>query len=210
MRPTSGRRRVLSRWALLGAVSLVALAAAGPAGPAGGSGPLGDYTIETQTGQPIIPGTTNIGNSCDDCTTPISLPFPVQLYDGTFNTANVSSNGTLQFDSNDPDYFNECLPTATFGHTIAPHWDDQVTNEGGGIFTATIGTPPNRVFVIEWREVRYFNHDGTATYEILLTEGSPNISVIYGATFNQGALGDVRHPAELDAWQVSTRATRRF
>ena len=97
MRPISGRRRVLSRWALVGTVSLVALAAAGPAGPAGDSGPLGDYTIETQTGQVLIPGTTNIGNSCDDCTTPITLPFPVQLYDSTFNTANVSSNGNLQF-----------------------------------------------------------------------------------------------------------------
>ena len=69
--------------------------------------PIGDYTIETQTGQQIVPGTTDIGNSCDDCTTSI-LPFPVQLYDGTFNTANVSSNGNLQFDSNSSAFVNAC------------------------------------------------------------------------------------------------------
>ena len=41
------------------------------------------YGITSATGQPIIPGTADIGNHCDDCTTPITLPFPVTLYGQT-------------------------------------------------------------------------------------------------------------------------------
>ena len=40
------------------------------AGPAGGIG----YSTNTQTGQSIIPGTTDLGNHCDDCSTAITRP----------------------------------------------------------------------------------------------------------------------------------------
>src|ERR1044071_3242476 len=43
----------------------------------------------------IVPGTTDISNHCDDCTTAISLPFPINLYGNTYTTANVGSNGFL-------------------------------------------------------------------------------------------------------------------
>ena len=41
----------------------------------------------------IVPGTTDIGNHCDDCTTVISLPFSLTLYDQTFTSSHRSSNG---------------------------------------------------------------------------------------------------------------------
>ena len=42
------------------------------------------YTFTSGTGT-IVPGMTDTTNHCDDCTTVISLPFPVSLYDQTFN-----------------------------------------------------------------------------------------------------------------------------
>src|SRR5438128_2077955 len=53
------------------------------------------YTTDPMGNMP--PGQVDTGNHCDDCTTPINLPFPVTLYGQTFNLANVSSNGNVQF-----------------------------------------------------------------------------------------------------------------
>src|ERR1051326_155618 len=51
-------------------------------------------TTTTSTGN-IVPGTTDIGNHCDDCDTTITLPFAVSLYGYVFTTANVSANGAF-------------------------------------------------------------------------------------------------------------------
>src|SRR4029077_12742081 len=51
----------------------------------------------TQIAGTIVPGTTDIGSHCDDCITTVTLPFPFTLYDQTFNSVNLSSNGNAQF-----------------------------------------------------------------------------------------------------------------
>ena len=59
---------------------------------------------------------------------------------------------------------------------------------GCGIFTQTLGTAPNRQFVIRWK-ANYFNSPpgpAQAEFEVLLTEGSNTLSVIYGATGDNG------------------------
>ena len=44
-----------------------------------------------------MPGTTDIGNHANNLVTTVALPFPVQLYDQSFNSINLSSNGNAQF-----------------------------------------------------------------------------------------------------------------
>ena len=113
----------------------------------------GDYTIASSTAT-IVPGTTDTGNHCDDCTTNIALPFPFTLYDQTFNSANVDSDGTLQFVSSTSVFGNSCLPSTNFNYAIYGHWDDLYTVDtasGQGIITSVSGSSPNRIFNIEWR-----------------------------------------------------------
>src|SRR5207302_5993156 len=69
-----------------------------------------DYVVTTTSGASIVPGTTDIGNHCDDCTTTIALPFAITFYDQTFTSANVSSNGELQFTSNTQGCCGTCVP----------------------------------------------------------------------------------------------------
>jgi len=57
---------------------------------------LVQYTI-SQIGGSIVPGTTDTGNHGDDTVVTIALPFPFCLYDQTFNSINLSSNGNAQF-----------------------------------------------------------------------------------------------------------------
>src|SRR6516162_1866279 len=120
-----------------------------------GCPPADHYTITSIT-QAIVPGVTDTGNHCDDCTTTISLPFPYTLYDQTFTSVNVDSNGTLQFGSNLSVFTNTCLPSTSHLYTIFPYWDDLYTLLSGfGIFTTVEGSAPNRIFDIEWRD-QYF------------------------------------------------------
>src|SRR5207249_814871 len=144
---------------------------------------VGGYTV-TQIAGNIVPGTTDVGNHCDDCTTPITLPFPYTLYDQSFTTANADSNGTLQFGSSTSVFTNTCLPSITHMYAIFAYWDDLYTvMTGSGIFTSISGTAPNRIFNIEWRD-QYYPGTGTANFEVRLYEGQSRFDIIYGTLTN--------------------------
>lgn len=148
------------------------------------------YAITSTTGASIVPGTADIGNHGDDVVTPIALPFTYQFYGANFTTANVCSNGHLQFTSSSNAITNACLPDTAMTDVIYPHWDDQrtdVTYAGKGIFTSTSGVAPNRIFNIEWRTVYYINNAQNANFEVRLYEGQRKFDVIYGTMDQAGA-----------------------
>jgi hypothetical protein len=160
--------------------------------------PPRQYTITPGT-DTLIPGGADIGSHCDDCATLVNLPFPVNIYGVPISLAYAGSNGTLQFSAVPnikPFFFDQCVPVnpdegGPFLNTLFPYYDDLRTDELGtcpdcGIFTQTLGSPPNQQFVIRYKTT-YFNHTGTAEFEVLLTEGSDTLSVIYGVSDNNGA-----------------------
>jgi hypothetical protein len=158
------------------------------------------YTTATSTGT-LTGGGTDIGNHCDDCNTLVPLPFPVNIYGAPISLAYAGSNGSLQFTATpnpEPFYFGPfCVPIDPtqqggdpFFNTLFPYYDDLRTDDLGtcpdcGIFTQTLGTAPNRQFIIRWKTT-YFNITGTAEFEVLLTEGSGTFTVIYGASADSG------------------------
>src|SRR5205085_3456086 len=74
------------------------------------------YSYSTATAT-IVPGTTDTGNHCDDCSTAITLPFPFTLYEQTVTSVYLDSNGFVTFVP--PGIkFNECLPEAGPGSAI--------------------------------------------------------------------------------------------
>ena len=154
-----------------------------------GCPPLNHYDI-AQIGGAIVPGTVDIGNHIDDGLTAVALPFSFGLYDQTYTTVNVSSNGNAQFTTTDNNWTNTCLPWTTHDYTVLPYWDDQKTDAnsgcsafpGGmcGIFTSVTGSAPNRIFNIEWRTVYFSDLTTTANYELRLYEGQSRFDVVYG------------------------------
>jgi hypothetical protein len=144
----------------------------------------------------IVPGTNDIGNHCDDCTTTISLPFGVDLFGSTFDSVVISSNGNLQFTGNTAYGDALCpLPESNLGMAILPYQGDLRTDQtsdcsnfagGCGIFSSVSGTAPNRVFNIEWRTA-YHNRVGTANFEVRLYENRSNFfDVLYGIIADLG------------------------
>ena len=155
------------------------------------------YTTSTST-DTIVPGDTDTGNHCDDCTTSITFPFPVSLY-GTFGYTSgfVSSNGNLQLTGNSSSLSTICpLPDPNLDAAILPYQDDLFTDQapdcsvftsGCGVFTSVTGSAPDRVFHIEWRTA-YFARSGTANFEVRLYEDNPScFDVIYGSTVDDGS-----------------------
>src|SRR4029077_15684291 len=144
---------------------------------------IGTYVF-SQIGGSIVPGTTDTGNHGDDQMVTVPLPFSYTLYDQTFTSVNLSSNGNAQFVTNDATFTNQCLPWLTHNYTIYPYWDDlYLVNSGFGIFTSVSGTAPNRIFNIEWR-AQYFPGSGSANLELRLYEGQTRFDVIYGTVTN--------------------------
>jgi subtilisin family serine protease len=155
------------------------------------------YTFTTGSDS-IVPGTTDSGNHTDDGDTAVALPFSFQLYDQTFNSVNVSSNGRVDFVCiNEPGgYQSACLPAPAnicpFDYTIFAPWSDFRTDAqagcasfpGGtcGIFTSVSGSAPNRIFNIEWRAVYFNTPTATANFEVRLYENNPDkrFDIIFG------------------------------
>jgi hypothetical protein len=105
------------------------------------------------------------------------------LYDQTFTSINLSSNGNAQFTTTDTTFTNQCLPW-THNYTIFPYFDDlYLVNSGFGIFTSISGSAPSRIFNIEWR-AQYFPGSGTANFELRLYEGQSRFDIIYGTLTN--------------------------
>jgi hypothetical protein len=148
-----------------------------------GCPPSDHYTISQITAA-IVPGTTDTGNHGDDTVVTIPLPFSYTLYDQTFTSINLSSNGNAQFTTTDTTFTNQCLPWAAHNYSIYPYWDDlYLVNSGFGIFTSVSGSSPNRIFNIEWRS-QYFPGSGSAGFELRLYEGQTHFDVIYGTVTN--------------------------
>jgi hypothetical protein len=176
----------------------------------------GSYTVEgcppsqyviTPGADTLVPGDTDVGNHCDDCNTPVTLPFSFTLYDQTYTSVNVSSNGRLDFVvPNEPGgYISACLPAppniGPYDFTIFGVWSDLRTDfgltgcssfPGGncGIFTSVEGSAPNRIFHIEWRTVLFNDESQTQNFEIRLFENDQNLKfeVVHG-TINNGGFG---------------------
>src|SRR5205823_5778109 len=115
-------------------------------------------------------------------TTYITLPFAFQLYGQIFTSAYVSSNGALEFASNDSAPDNTCLPYSGFSYTILPHWDNLRTDcSGCYVLTSVGGSAPNRTFNIDWI-ASYVLGGETVEFEVRLYEGSAarQFDIVYG------------------------------
>src|SRR5205085_1183103 len=155
----------------------------------------GDSYQVTQSTGTIVPGMTKLtlttGNT-DDGTAAITLPtdFTYTFFNASFSTANVGTNGSLQFNSNSTDYFGfaeGCFPLSRLAYAILPHWADLTvggTNEG--IFTSVSGTAPNRIFNIEWRASFFGSTPNSLNFEVRLYEGQSRFDIIYGALSGGG------------------------
>jgi hypothetical protein len=119
-----------------------------------------------------IAATNELPLSGDDDVMPVDLPFPFTLYGRTYDTTHVATNGFMNFLSFDARFDNESIPDPNEPNgAIYPYWDDLVVDGAAGVFTETLGEAPDRRFVIEWRNVRFFDDNSRRVgFEVVLNE----------------------------------------
>src|SRR5687768_8032730 len=148
-----------------------------------------NYQVSQTTGA-ITPGTSAVtGFNCgvstpgDDCMATVTLPFAFKLYDMEFTQVNVSTNGNLQFVSNNADYGqgDVCFPLPQFNYAILPHWGGlTVGGLNEGVFTSVSGASPNQIFNIEWRASLLGNSPASLNFQVRLYENLARFDVIFG------------------------------
>ena len=136
-------------------------------------------------GATFIPGTTDIGDHSGGGTvTAVALPFPVTVYGATYTSANVATNGIVEFGSEiGLGEDAACLPSDVFrGPVIAAFWEDslRLNQPGQGIFTSVTGSAGSRVFAIEWR-AGSGSYSGDFNFEILFYEHQSFFDILYHA-----------------------------
>jgi MSHA biogenesis protein MshQ len=113
----------------------------------------------------------------------VDLGFTFSFNGDEYTQVNISSNGVLYFeDKNNAEYNNQHIPhtTAASGHqaiveSIYPYWDDLNlgdANDGdqGTIKYDTLGSAPNRRFVVHWNKVPHYSNTGEYSLQVVLYE----------------------------------------
>lgn len=132
---------------------------------------------------PLQGGTaTTIMGNVDDVQAKIPVGFDFQFFDRTYSSVTVSSNGYLTFE---PGSSGTARTPRTFPDTANPTdilavWLGDAQCPGAdAIRSQTIGSAPNRRFVIEWNCRRYGRTELWKA-QAWLSEGSSTMSVMYG------------------------------
>ena len=146
------------------------------------------YSLTATTCAPIaISGTTAFPVACDDCVTgQIPIGFPFSFYGNVYTDAVISSNGIVGFGAGFAytGYSPFAIPAGGAPNNyIAGFFADIDIRYGGTITYATVGTAPNRKFVVSYANVVPYNvgtgaGTGTASFQIILNEnGSFNVEI---------------------------------
>jgi thermitase len=132
----------------------------------------------------------------DDSAT-VALPFTFDYAGENYNSALVSANGFLTFDTTTTlteSGENFSIPgIAPPNQFIAPFWDDlnpSANASGSGIYVRAYGTAPNRQWVVEWYQIPLAANPGSRlTFEAILYETSNQIKFQYLTLNGDGATG---------------------
>jgi hypothetical protein len=115
----------------------------------------------------------------DDDEVPLTFPFPI-LYQGVLYTnGTLGNNGALIFGTTTAQVAagNLAIGAATT-NGLYPFWDDIET--AGGVWVDTIGTAPNRQYVIQWRKDLFGAQVGNAVdFELIIDEATLEIFYVY-------------------------------
>ena len=147
-------------------------------------------------------GSGNASSLIDDrWSSPIDIGFDFSFYNTTYNKCVVGSNGLISFDLLKANAFCAWsftgitgLPNSTFNDPKTSAmlcYQDMNPNLGGVIEYQTIGSAPNRMFVVLYREIKTFSCGSCSYMSMILYETSNTLEYHIGnkplcATWNNG------------------------
>jgi hypothetical protein len=104
----------------------------------------------------------------------VPLGFDFEFYNSMFNDVYISRCGFLRFGASSTDYGNDDLPdTSEPSNLVAIFWDtlDMDDNTNAVVYSATLGTAPDRRAVITWKGFpHYSDKSARLTFQVELQE----------------------------------------
>ncbi|TMB40671.1 MAG: hypothetical protein E6J55_20745 [Deltaproteobacteria bacterium] len=129
--------------------------------------------------------------SGDNAIAGVTLPFSVTIEGTSYSTVTIGTNGIIQFGTTtgaNPTA-NAALPSSSFPNpTLFYYWDDLQT-EGGNIRYGTVGSSPNRTFIVDFQENRVAATGDKVNGQVQIHERSNLLNVKYRSTMSPGANG---------------------
>jgi gliding motility-associated-like protein len=145
----------------------------------------GSITLNAQVNLP--PGITSSGLTVDDYySSLINLGFTFNFYGVNYTSCVISGNGYLSFnaayaDDPSPWQINNPLPSPNnpLNSIMAP-WQDLDPGVSGSVNYVTMGTAPNRKFVVTWDVPMYSCNSSCFGNQVVIYEGSNIIETFLG------------------------------
>lgn len=109
---------------------------------------------------------------------PVTLQFPIFFQGTLYTNATIGNNGALILGTTTAQ-----VPAANTSMSIAPNglypfWDD-LASSGNGLWFQTIGTAPNRKFIVLWDKDRVGAGGNTIRFELIVEEATQEIFYVY-------------------------------
>lgn len=123
----------------------------------------------------------------------ITLPFTFRFYGNTFNSVNISTNGWVGLGSTNTTTtgYGVALPNAAAPNNVIHAISSDLTFAGASNVAVLqyfeAGTSPNRKFVIDYSNIKFFTGTATANVQIILSE-TTNIIEIHTTDCNNTAV----------------------
>ncbi|WP_406453125.1 S8 family serine peptidase [Streptomyces sp. NBC_00876] len=163
-----------------------------------------------------VSGKTNVALSGDENAKGVALPFPVNYYGVSYTSANITTNGLVNFLS--PrlgDYANTALPAAAQPNgVVAAFWDDLTIDKKSSVQTTTTGAAGHRTFAIVWNNAALVSDTSVRlSFEAVFDEATGTITLQYkgiGTKATQkgsSATIGIENQAGTDALQYSFNET---
>lgn len=165
----------------------------------GGPDAYGYYFLDsTEAGGPTyswveISGTgtqvTWTGGGIDDgYSDAIGLGFPFWYYGTNYASVYVMTNGWISAVDQETWYQMDDFPNVDgIEAPISPFSRDLDPGSGGAVYYQTLGTAPNRTFVVEYYQIQNYPWGNPHTFEVILYEGSTDILFQYQTTHGDTA-----------------------
>jgi gliding motility-associated-like protein len=139
------------------------------------------YTVDSIPFNPlVVTGYTTLTLADDSFSNILPIGFPFCFYNNTFSSCVISTNGVLSFDltyANDFCTFNAVtlpfISTSFPGNSICGPFTDMDFKSNSVLYYATVGTAPNRKFVVSYNNMRLFSsscNNKECTFQVVLNE----------------------------------------
>ncbi|HIF62769.1 MAG TPA: hypothetical protein EYQ35_01260, partial [candidate division UBP10 bacterium] len=119
-------------------------------------------------------------NLADDGTSTAALDFTFSFYGTDYTLLSVCANGLFSFTTNDCPFAAVAIPNATAPNAaIMAFAEDLNPTLGGTIHYETLGSSPQRRFIVQFTDIQHFGGGSAVSFQLVLFESANNIEVRY-------------------------------